>query len=174
MDISERIKLARKKNGLTQKDLAKKTGLSIASIQGYEQGKYKPKIEQIDKIASALGVQIIDLMEHCTLDQYKKTKEFQKHMKEGDAIEGVISILREIYGEIEDKEVSGDYSCSNYYLCGEGDQTFTLYDCDIWTLHDAIKSLLPPLINRLKDTRPENEIVAEIKKDCDTPFDFTD
>ena len=39
MDISERIKLARKKNGLTQKDLAKKTGLSIASIQGYEQGK---------------------------------------------------------------------------------------------------------------------------------------
>ena len=87
MDISERIKLARKKNGLTQKDLAKKTGLSIASIQGYEQGKYKPKIEQIDKIASALGVQIIDLMEHYTLDQYKKTKEFQKHMKEGDAIE---------------------------------------------------------------------------------------
>lgn len=174
MDISERIKIARKKNKLTQKDLAEKTGLSIASIQGYEQGKYKPKIEQIDKIASALGVQIIDLMEHYTFEQYKNTKEFQKHMKEGNAIEGVLSILREIYGEVEDKEVSGNYSCSNYYLCGEGNQTFTLYEGDIWTLHDAIKSLLPPIINRLKDTRPENEIVAEIKKDCDAPFDFTD
>lgn len=61
MDISERLKIIRKRKGLTQKELAQKTQLSIASIQGYEQGKYKPKIEQILKLSSALGVSILDL-----------------------------------------------------------------------------------------------------------------
>lgn len=37
MDIGTRIKELRKARGMTQKELAKKTSLSIASIQGYEQ-----------------------------------------------------------------------------------------------------------------------------------------
>lgn len=41
---------------MTQKQLAQKTGLSIATIQGYEQGKYEPKLESVKKIAEALGV----------------------------------------------------------------------------------------------------------------------
>ena len=32
---------------MTQEELAKKTSLSIASIQGYEQKKYKPKLNTI-------------------------------------------------------------------------------------------------------------------------------
>lgn len=66
MDIDEHIKNIRRKNGLTQKELAQKTGLSIASIQGYEQGKYKPKIEQLKKIATALNVSIYDLVQFTT------------------------------------------------------------------------------------------------------------
>lgn len=61
MDISERIKTLRNKSGITQKELAQRTGLSIASIQGYEQGKYKPKIEQLQKIAVVLNVSMYDL-----------------------------------------------------------------------------------------------------------------
>ncbi|MFR0073047.1 MAG: helix-turn-helix domain-containing protein [Blautia caecimuris] len=59
MNLSERIKDMRKEKGLTQKELAKKTGLSIASIQGYEQGKYKPKIEQLEKIISCFRMFIV-------------------------------------------------------------------------------------------------------------------
>ena len=53
----------RKKNGLTQKELAEKTGLSIATIQGYEQGKYKPKHESIKEIAKILHIPISILLD---------------------------------------------------------------------------------------------------------------
>ena len=62
MKQSEAIKLARKKAGFSQKKLAEKTGLSIATIQGYEQEKYLPKIENLTKIADALNVPLSDLI----------------------------------------------------------------------------------------------------------------
>ena len=63
MDIGIRIKELRKARGMTQKELAKKTSLSIASIQGYEQKKYKPKLNTIAKIAVALDVLLLDLVD---------------------------------------------------------------------------------------------------------------
>lgn len=61
MNTSDCIKVLRKKRGLTQKQLAEKSGLSIASIQGYEQGKYNPKIETLSKIAYALNMPVESL-----------------------------------------------------------------------------------------------------------------
>ena len=61
MDIADKIKYFRKKKGLTQKDLAEKSGLSIATIQGYEQNKYKPKLVTLLKIADALEVDFTQL-----------------------------------------------------------------------------------------------------------------
>lgn len=61
MNTSDCIKTARKQAGLTQKQLAEKSGLSIASIQGYEQNKYNPKIETLSKIANALNVPVESL-----------------------------------------------------------------------------------------------------------------
>lgn len=57
---SEKIKKARHLVGLTQKQLADKSGLSIATIQGYEQGKYKPKFESLCKIAWTLDIPLAD------------------------------------------------------------------------------------------------------------------
>ena len=61
MKIGEKIKSIRKAKGMTQKEFADIVGLSIATIQGYEQGKYQPKIETIDKIAHALNIDISEL-----------------------------------------------------------------------------------------------------------------
>lgn len=63
MTTGEKIKNARKKAGLTQKALAQKTGLATGTIQQYEYGDYKPKIEQLRRIAAALGVYISDLVD---------------------------------------------------------------------------------------------------------------
>ena len=41
------LKGARKKTGLTQEKFAKASGLSIATIQGYEQGKFLPKTDAL-------------------------------------------------------------------------------------------------------------------------------
>lgn len=52
------IREFRKKAGLTQHDLAKRSGVSIASIQGYEQGKFRPRMSTLEKVGRALGVEV--------------------------------------------------------------------------------------------------------------------
>ena len=62
MSFSENIRLLRKQMGLTQKQLADNCGLSIATIQGYEQGKYEPKPEALLKLVKALNTTGSELM----------------------------------------------------------------------------------------------------------------
>lgn len=63
MAISENIKKYRKKSGHTQKSLAQKCGVATGTMQQYELGKRQPRIEQLEKIATALGVQISMLID---------------------------------------------------------------------------------------------------------------
>lgn len=56
MEIGNRIKSARKKEGLTQKQLAEILNVSTITIQNYENNRRKPNIDMINKIAEALGV----------------------------------------------------------------------------------------------------------------------
>ena len=63
MGIPENIKKLRKNLKMTQKSLAESTGLSIGTIQGYEQGRYEPKIETIYRIADALGIPASEIAE---------------------------------------------------------------------------------------------------------------
>ncbi len=61
--FSDKIKYLRKQKGYTQEKLAEKTGLSKMSIRRYETGERQPKVDQLFKIAHALEVPIIDLLE---------------------------------------------------------------------------------------------------------------
>lgn len=77
MTVGEKIQAIRKEKGLSQKDLAEKTGLSIATIQGYEQGKYKPKIENIQKICDGIEIplrRLIRVDKNYLPDRIKKQK----------------------------------------------------------------------------------------------------
>lgn len=71
------IKRYRKLLGLTQRELAEKCGLATGTIQQYELGKRKPKIEQLQKIANALNVPVKYLLEPLniglmTVNDYEK------------------------------------------------------------------------------------------------------
>ena len=61
MNVGQRIQAARKTKGLTQKQLGERVGLATGTIQQYELGKREPKVETLQKIASALNVFITDL-----------------------------------------------------------------------------------------------------------------
>lgn len=67
METGNRIKEARKKIGLTQKQLAQKLNVSQAMIGQYENGLRKPKFETILKIAEALEVPVDSLIESVSL-----------------------------------------------------------------------------------------------------------
>lgn len=61
MTTGQRIKAARTKVGLTQKELGAKLGVSESFIAQYETDKRKPKKETLKKIAEALDVYYLDL-----------------------------------------------------------------------------------------------------------------
>lgn len=67
MNTGEKIKLARKNAGLTQKELGEKLEVSQAMIGQYENGLRKPKIETLHKIAQVLNVPITDFVSNDTL-----------------------------------------------------------------------------------------------------------
>lgn len=46
MDVSNKIREARKAAGLTQKGLAEKAGLATITIQQYESNKRQPRLDQ--------------------------------------------------------------------------------------------------------------------------------
>lgn len=58
MKIATLIKEARKKAGLTQKELGALVGTSEAMISQYENGHRRPKYTTLETIAKALGIEV--------------------------------------------------------------------------------------------------------------------
>lgn len=62
MSVGERIRECRKSIGLTQRELAEKSGVATVSVQQYERGVRQPRTEQLKEIAAALGVSPLYLL----------------------------------------------------------------------------------------------------------------
>lgn len=60
--IAENMKRLRKEKDLSQKRLSELSGVSIPFVKGLESARQNPSIETLDKIASALGVEIVTLL----------------------------------------------------------------------------------------------------------------
>ncbi|MDE6911086.1 MAG: helix-turn-helix domain-containing protein, partial [Lachnospiraceae bacterium] len=101
MTLGEKIQTYRKNKGLTQRELAEKCHLATGTIQQYELGKRKPKIEQIQNIAEALDIPVEYLFEGLTIglmtekdamqidyfiSQNDKSRDYQKILFENDCI----------------------------------------------------------------------------------------
>lgn len=63
MTIGEKIRKLRKKNNLTQAQLGALAELSTGAIQQYELHKRLPGIQQLWKIAKAMGITMSELVE---------------------------------------------------------------------------------------------------------------
>lgn len=70
-DPGKIMRRARKKQGLTQAELAEKAGVSTMTIRRYESGDRKPRLEEALKISRALGLALKDLFSGPELDQMK-------------------------------------------------------------------------------------------------------
>ncbi len=166
MTVGEKIRRVRKENGLTQKQLAEKCKMYESQIRKYELGKANPKIETIEKIAKALNISTRQLLDW---DSYTETEEYKKTEIQVDAVYGIIAILKEIYGDIIEKTVSEEYGENFYYLVGKDKNKFILYEGDIDKLLKYLKSSVPFIVDEIKDTRTEQEVVAEIRANLNNP-----
>ena len=61
MKTGEKIRIARKKADLTQKEVSDKMGVTPAMLAQYETGKRLPKLSTLQKIAEAIGCSLSDL-----------------------------------------------------------------------------------------------------------------
>lgn len=63
MTTGQRIKAARKNNKLTQKELAAKLGIAYQTLAQWENDLRNPKPDTLRRIAAALNVPLMELME---------------------------------------------------------------------------------------------------------------
>lgn len=96
MTIGENIKAARKKAGLTQKGLADKLGIPYQGISQYERGIRKPKLETLDRIATALGVSLETLLDGVNFENSEK-----EHLSREQISRTISSITKVIFSGTE-------------------------------------------------------------------------
>lgn len=61
-EIGERIMLARRRLGLSQREFGKRLGVSHASVSYLERGRSKPDLDNLAVIAEALGGPISEIV----------------------------------------------------------------------------------------------------------------
>lgn len=71
MSVGKKIKKIRENKGLTQSELANKCGILYQTIGKYERDVLNPKIETIKKIAKALEVNYLELLENDIVNNAK-------------------------------------------------------------------------------------------------------
>jgi transcriptional regulator with XRE-family HTH domain len=99
MTVNENIKRIRKERGLTQKKLGELCGIAEPTIRRYEAGTLNPKIETVEKLASALGITAVDLMGVEYWD--KKYPSIAKESKEYEGFIDYLNALGYVVNSIE-------------------------------------------------------------------------
>ena len=61
--IAEKMKLYRKLRGMTAEELSTASGIDYSQIRRYEAGQRNPKFEQLQSIATALGVGVTEFID---------------------------------------------------------------------------------------------------------------
>jgi transcriptional regulator with XRE-family HTH domain len=60
MEIGQALKRWRDTRGLSQRDLAAKSGVGYASIARIETGRQDPTVGMLTRLAEALGIRVVD------------------------------------------------------------------------------------------------------------------
>lgn len=93
MTISRNILILRKNKFLTQQELADLVGVKKQDISAWEKGKHKPRQENLDSLAKALGVTVSDLFaENLTLVEENKEQYGDPYI---DSLKDQIQILKD-------------------------------------------------------------------------------
>jgi len=92
-EIGKRIKELRKKNGLTQEELASRTELTKSFICQLEKGQTAPSVSTLQDIVECLGTNLSDFFSEEKVPQivYKKDDYFEKEDKNGNVVKWLVS-----------------------------------------------------------------------------------
>lgn len=119
MSVGDNIRRFRKEKGWTQAELAELLHVSQQMIGQFENSKKPPKLDTVEKIASALGVTAFDLMGIEYFDL--KNPDAGRQYAEYDGFYNYLSSMGYSITEVPDKgnNEEGVLSCS-YAISGNG------------------------------------------------------
>lgn len=106
MTLGKRISAARKKEGLTQAQLAKLCGVATITIQQYERDKRQPRNGMLEKISTILKTDPFQLFLGATQEEWnaRMEKEVEDHWKEMEAmyLPGHAKILVDAFDQLNE------------------------------------------------------------------------
>lgn len=85
INIGENLRRLREQQGLTQKQLAEKVGISVSNITKYEKNQLEPSIERLFSISEALNTSVSSILNNESYSDTDKlltsfkTNDFNKH-----------------------------------------------------------------------------------------------
>lgn len=148
-DYGSRIKAAREAAGLTQEQLGEKLGVTGVTIMRYEKNQREPRQKQLERIAAALGIHVLDLMGiGQELDKYVDEIKLPSDATQGD-IERVWDVyggktVRDIYDELSDEGKARFWQEAVQPLQAELDEAFNaLNDKGQQKVVEYARDLLP-------------------------------
>lgn len=145
--VGQRIKEARKKVGLTQKELADRIGVSTTTIQQYELGKRQPRFEQAAAIADALGVTYFYLVtgEIHEKDPVELASSLDQKLK---CVDCCIELTKPPFlGEPKEDEKAGNIKWIHFYWDG----VLMVTDEELSELDESINNYLRFKLQELKE-----------------------
>ena len=136
MDFSEQLRSLRTQKGISQQKLADLSGISQASIYQWEKGTRKPKYEQLQKLAKALGTTVPYLLGEEGIED-------DVFQEEGAFIDFLYTLGYSVETCLSDSELGG------VYFVRYNDEIYTISPANFARLENLSKEIISMLIPEL-------------------------
>lgn len=171
MITGKSLQALRKRRGLTQKSLGDLCGVARDDIARYERGEVRPRRENVRKIEEALGEPVAFIQDGLCWSEAEPPEDWEAQSGRALLYRGILQTLEEAYGGLR----AGTFKDSQgrtrpFYTVGVPPDSFVLYESDLAKLAEAVLSVAAPLIEHMKDVRPERAVIQEIFAGFDGGF----
>ena len=160
------IRERRKQLGLTQKELAKKVGVSFRTIQNYENGITPPSLYIIEKIALALEVSVETLISQYKFDNNFSAQQILEKVTQDKEYKSKVDnlILTDIIFDIVDLEIRYQNNKLDEIVLDKslGGRNKFNYERKYYLLKLMLEQKLQSMIEQIKSDMIEN--YSEVKK----------
>lgn len=148
MGIGEKIREARKSKGLTQKQLGDLCGMADSAIRRYESGRGNPTEKTMRRIANALDLPESYFWARSPFSSlYEASSEYKMAQEKEKAEPHIHGVIEAIFGKKRVFEIHDDenFFLETFFSFGEGDDPLGLDEEDIYSIEDAVYTLVKSL-----------------------------
>ena len=165
MELAEKLKLMRKKAGLTQKEVADKLGITYQSYGQYERGLRNPKYTSIEKIASALNCDISEIL----------TQDEQREMLIGELVGNLLSKAKNTLMKEETKQLTDEeYAVYLMNLLIEHAALLSIFASGVYSIRFETLDQVTIMHDSHTKSMTTNDFLEQFKKLYDTLNDTFD